>query len=224
MTASLLFPLGHYLGALYPSEGESLDGHIVRVGWRTYKLDAPEQLSVWALAHGLAEGPGMEPWTRADVEGAARAAGISHASAVLDELIDRELIQEVVPGTDDAIDFAQSYRARSLLAGLGNAPDDPLMFGLGLAGGRPAVTVPYLTYELWNWGPACDNLWHTCEVFAAVGRDNPDDDQTFDPEPRLMLLRCLPAVQVLIAHGAIYLDEARQDSLAEPLSEALTDY
>lgn len=224
MTSSLIFPIGHYLGAFYPSEGASLDAHIVRVGWRTFKLNAAEQLVVWALSHGLGGGAGMEPWTRTDVEDSARASGIHDASTVLDALIDRELVVEVDPGReDDAIHFAKSFRTRSLLAGLGNAPDDPLSFGLGIPGDRPTVTVPYLMYELWNWGSACDSLWHACEIFATVGRLNPDVLETFDAEPRLVLVRFLHAVQVLVAHGAVYLDEARQGQFTEPLSEALAE-
>lgn len=221
MNSSLIFPIGHYLGAFYPSEGAALDAHIVRVGWRTFKLNAAEQLVVWALSHGLGGGAGMEPWTRVDVEDTARSSGIGDASTALDQLIDRELVVEVESEGDDAIHFAKSFRTRSLLAGLGNAPDDPLSFGLGLPGGRPTVTVPYLMYELWNWGSACDSLWHACEIFATVGRLNPDVRETFEAEPRLVLIRFLHAVQVLVAHGAVYLDEARQEQFAGSLSETL---
>lgn len=205
----LVFPFGHYVGALYPSVGAELDSHVLRVGWETYKLDGNEQLGVWALAHGLPEGAEMAPWTRSAVEGAARATGIKGAVDILDELFGKDLVIEVTPGTSAAVEFAKMCRTRSLLIGLGNTPEAPLLYGIGLAA-SPMVKVPSLLYELWKWGHACDSLWHACEIFAQAGRNSePGDPDRTDPER--ILARSLTAIQVLIAHGVMYLDEARED-------------
>jgi hypothetical protein len=206
----LILPIGHYLGAYHPSAGAELDSYVVRVGWETYQLSGTEQFGVWALAHGVPEGADTAPWTRSAVYGAARAAGIPGAGPILDDLIGKDLLVEVTPGTAEAVEFARVCRTRSLLIGLGNTPDEPLRYGIGLAGAKPVVKVPGFTYELWKWGHACDSLWHACQILAQAGQDTApgDPDQT---DPERILARCLAAIQVLIAHGGIYLDEARED-------------
>jgi hypothetical protein len=216
----LIFPIGHYHGAHYPSAGASAgadaDFHVVRIGWDTYKLDGNGQLAVWALAHGLPEAGGDDtaPWTRSAVEGAARAAGVPNVTRTVAELIAKDLLVEVTPGTDEAIEFARMCRTRSLLIGLGNTAAEPQRYGIGVAENAPAIRVSGFTYELWKWGHACDNLWHVCQVLAAAG-DPTDPDQA---DPERVLTRCLASIQVLLASGAIYLDEAREDALEDQVA------
>jgi hypothetical protein len=45
-----------------------------------------------------------------------------------------------------------------------------------------------------------------------VATDPSDPEQT---HPERVLTRCLAAIQVLLGHGAIYLDEAREDALLD---------
>jgi hypothetical protein len=205
----LIVPMGHYLGAHFPTIGADADFHVVRIGWDTYKLEGDEQFAIWALAHGLPEsGRGdMAPWTRSAVQGAAQVGGIPNVANTMADLLDQDLIIEVTPGTVEAAEFAQACRTRSLLIGLGNTPEEPLLYGIGAAENAPVIQVPSFTYELWKWGHACDSLWHACQVFAAAG-NVADPDQT---DPERVLTRCLAAIQVLLTHGAIYLDEARED-------------
>lgn len=94
-------------------------------------------------------------------------------------------------------------RLRSQLIGLGPDPDRPGEFGVGLAAGVPVVRVDALGYELWQWGHLCDSLWHACAVLAEASDDLPDAEAA--------LTRSLAVLQILIAHGAIHLDEARED-------------
>lgn len=215
----LVFPIGHYLGAFYPSAGAELESHVLRVGWEMYKLDGNEQLGVWALAHGLPEGADIAPWTLQAVGGAARMAGIPDAARRLDELVGKDLVVEVPPGTTEAVEFAKVIRIRSLLIGIGNTPDEPWLYGIGLTGAKPAAKVPSFTYELWRFGHTCDSLWHACEIFAEAGRrtEQADPDQT---DPERILDRCLSAMQTLVAHGAIYLDEAREPWGEDELARA----
>jgi hypothetical protein len=109
------------------------------------------------------------------------------------------------------VEFAQVCRTRSLLVGVGNTADEPQLYGIGPADDTPAIRVPALTYELWKWGHACDSLWHACQMFA-VAEAAVDPDQA---DPERVLGDVLAAAQVLLAHGAIYLDEAREDSLED---------
>jgi hypothetical protein len=208
--APLIFPIGHYLGASFRPGAVEPDGRILRIGWDIYRLDDDAQLGVWALAHGVPGGTDTAPWTRATTEGAARASGFADAASVLDELLAKDLLVEITPGTSDAIEFAQVTRLRSLLLGLGNTPDDRRRYGIGLTAAHPTVRVPLFTYELWKWGHACDSLWHAVQIMARAGRDAGSDDQQ-DIDPEGILTRCLAALQVLIGHGAAYLDEAREE-------------
>ncbi len=206
----LILPVGHYLGAHLPEPGAAADFHVVRIGWETYKLAGDEELAVWALAHGLPTNSSDEPspWTRSSIEGAAGIGGIPDVGSTLFDLISRDLLIEVMPGTQEAVEFAQVCRTRSLLVGLGNTADDPTRYALGISDSTPPVVeVPTIGYELWAWGHACESLWHACCVLAAAG-DQADPDQA---DPQRVLTRCLPAIQLLVASGAMYLDEARDD-------------
>jgi hypothetical protein len=210
----LIVPIGHYVGVNVPRDGTESEFHVVRIGWETYKLEEAEHFAVWALGHGLPEPGGGDtaPWTRSALVGAARASGIPNVADALAELMARDLLIEVTPGTAEAVEFARVCRTRSLLVGIGNTFEDPLLYAIGASENAPVVRVSSFAYELWKWGHACDSLWHACHTFAATG--NPNDPDETDPER--VLTRCLAAIQVLLASGAIYLDEAREDALDDP--------
>jgi hypothetical protein len=214
----LIVPIGHYVGLHVPPGGTESSFHVVRIGWETYKLEDAGHFAVWALGHGLPEAAGNDtaPWTRAALMGAARASGIPNVGDALADLMARDLLIEVTPGTEEAVEFAQVCRTRSLLVGVGNTLEEPQRYAIGVSEDAPVVRVPGFAYELWKWGHACDSLWHACHVFAAAG--DPKDPEQADPER--VLTRCLAAIQVLIASGAMYLDEAREDALEDaPVSE-----
>jgi hypothetical protein len=209
----LIFPMGHYLGVNFPATGADAEFHVVRIGWDIYRLRGDEQMAVWALAHGLpdADGTDVAPWTRGAVEAAARVGGRRNVARAIAELLAQDLLIEITPGTQEAIDFARECRTRSLLIGLGNTADDPLHYGIAVTESAPVVRVDSFTFELWKWGHACDSVWHACHVMAAAG--DPADPEQVDPQR--VLNRCLGSMQMLLANGAIYLDEAREDSLED---------
>ncbi|MGI8628315.1 MAG: hypothetical protein ACR2J5_17370 [Geodermatophilaceae bacterium] len=139
-TSSLVFPVGHYMGPFHPSRNGPAKHHIVRVDWETPKLPDEGHVDIWALAHGLPTREDVR-WTRRAIIEAADEAGMPDATAILDNLASLGLIAEVTPGTEQAHEFANSYRLQSLLIGLGNSPDDPLLDGIGLMGLAPVVKV-----------------------------------------------------------------------------------
>lgn len=200
MSDALIFPVGHYLGENHPGAT-----HVVRIGRRQYELESGDQLAMWALAHGVPSGPASASeaaWTRTTAEAVARAGGISAATTALDDLLGRDLLVEVVPGTPEAGEFARACRVRPLLVGSGEHPTASGQYGLGAVPANPTARVDGFTYQLWMWGHVHDSLWHACETFA---RAEPDSDDA-NAEP--VLDRLLPALQVLLTHGAAYLDEA----------------
>jgi len=210
----LIVPIGHYVGVHVPRDRTESEFHVVRIGWESYQLEDAAQFAVWALAHGLPE-PGAgetAPWTRSALVGAARASGIPNVGDALADLTARDLLIEVTPGTAEAVEFARVCRTRSLLIGLGNTLEEPRRYAIGASENAPVARVSGFAYELWKWGHACDSLWHACHVFAAAG--SPGEVDETDPER--VLTRCLAAIQVLLANGAIYLDEAREDALEDP--------
>jgi hypothetical protein len=194
----MLFPVGHYVGVDADADAQR---HLVRVGWHLLRLD-DERFAVWTLAHGL-PGDDPAPWNRAGVDAVARTAGLHATGPILDDLLAEDLVIDVMPGTAEAIDFARTCRLRSQLIGLGADPDRPGAYAIGPAAGVPVVRVDAVGYEQWQWGHLCDSLWHACAVLAEASDDLPDVDAA--------LTRSLAVLQTLIAHGAIHLDEARED-------------
>lgn len=130
----------------------SRDEYIVRVGGSEEVLSEPE-FAVWVGAH------------QSDTTGEQH----------VDELLRRGLLVRV----DDVTAFAQRYRLLPLFIGLGNRPDDPQQFAIGLPGLEPLAVVPATTYELWQWGWVAPSLWAQCEVLGTIG-ERPQFDAVLD--------------------------------------------
>jgi hypothetical protein len=202
----MLFPVGHYLGAFYPGAGAPLSHHCVRIGPDVYRLDSEEEVAVWALAHGLtSQLGGQAPWTRGSVA-AVSPLGAGETAAVVDKLLAREVLVEVAPGTAEAFDFATDVRLRALLRGTGNSLQYPTQYGIGHVA-EPLVLVPSELLELWTWGPAFDDLWSACTLFANANRES-SDAATRPTAPDEVLATLMRQMHLLLAAGAAYLDEA----------------
>lgn len=211
-TSTLIFPVGHYMGPFHPGPGEPVKHHTVRVGWQTPKLHDDDEYGVWAIAHGVVRRLDTTPWTRAVVEDTVRNAGVDEPARIVDALLERGLLAEVTPGTPQAVEFANAYRVQSLMVGLGNTPDEPLLTGIGLPGLPPAVRVEPFSAELWEWGHIFPNLWGVCTMFTEVNAEMEQPDADTDPES--VLTRLLNSLHLLIAPNAMYLDAAREPASA----------
>jgi hypothetical protein len=204
--AKIVLPIGCYVGELHRDVGAPVDHHSIRIGWDMWPVQ-DAGLQVWALAHGLPGIPDSLPWTLQRWQDLVSESGIPEAAKEIADLIDRDLVIEVSLGTEETVQFAQDVRLRSLLMGLGNSIEDQFTFALGLPGAQPAVLVSGLPYSLWQWAHGCDNLWDACLVLAEAGRMTGSTTRSeIEPEP--VLTRVLLMVQFLLAHGAVYLDEA----------------
>ena len=95
----LVLPLGHPMGPFHSHRDTPPSYWVVRLGWDSPLLPDRDTAEVWQLAHGLPDQVHATPWTRTALRGAARAAGVADPDAVLDQLIGRGLVAELVPGT-----------------------------------------------------------------------------------------------------------------------------
>ncbi|NUS00602.1 MAG: hypothetical protein HOV67_35715 [Kribbellaceae bacterium] len=123
--------------------GHGAGPNVVRVGRRAEHLSDSE-FETWDLAH--------------------QATG-DEALPLVDELVRRGLLVRV----DDVTAFAQQYRLLPLFIGLGNHPDEPDRYAIGVQGLAPLAVVDERTYELWQWGWVAPSLWAHCEVQATLG-------------------------------------------------------
>lgn len=203
------------MGPFHPKVNAPARHHIVRVGWDTPKLPDEAHLDIWALAHGPPTGGENNSWTRKAIIEVAEEADMPDAAAILDTLADLGLIAEVTPGTGQAREFAESYRLQSLMIGLGNSPDDPVLDGIGLAGIPPVVKVRPRIFEIWQWAHLWPSLWAACEGLAWVADQAEDAARPEDADPEALLDFVLEATRTLLWRNAVYLDVA-----ATPRSES----
>jgi hypothetical protein len=200
------------MGPFHPTRGGPAKHHIVRVGWETPKLPDEAHVDIWALAHGmLAQGNAIR-WTRRAIIEAADKADMPDAAAILDNLAKLGLIVEVTPGTEQAREFASSYRLQSLLIGLGNSPDDPMLDAIGLAGVTPMVKVRPRVYEIWQWAHLWPTLWAACEGLASAAEET-EEGSTDAADPEQVLDLMFEAMRTLISSNAAYLDVANTPSV-----------
>lgn len=206
MSDALLFPLGHFLGPVFRGAEPKPEYHRLRLGRQVLKLLTDDEVVVWALAHGVPDALEEGGWTRPALERHAVESGRDDLGGVAAALLDAGILAEVGPDADAMAEFAAQFRLRSLLTGLGADPRQPNAYGLGVLGQPPAL-VDTLVYELWQWAPQSGSLWRACEVYTTVQRGGtaPSEAETV-AELELFLLR----VQVLLSHGAGYLDLAEE--------------
>ena len=193
MTATI-FPVGHYTGVRTDDEGNPV--HTVRIGWQQHRLDELA-FATWMLAHGVPAN-GRAAWTEADVLRQAGEAQIEDAADRLGTLAADGLVAIVA---DDAEQFSRTHRMGVFFVGLGNSPQEPDRFAVGLPGLGAAASLDSDSYELWQWGSITPTLWHNCELRASV--TSPPDRAL---SARDTVAEVLGDLRVLIASGCAYLD------------------
>jgi hypothetical protein len=199
--SSSVFPIGHY-GGLRPGEvPDAAQVHVVRVGWQQHRL-SEDAFGIWVLSHGITE-IGKRPWTADDIIQQAEQAGVADAKAHLENLVADGALALVPDRTDEAAAFARGHRMDVLFVGLGNSPDRPDGYAVGIPGLGTAAILDPDCYELWQWGSVAPTLWHSGEVRSEVaGRLG----RTLEPAGALGEI--LGDLRYLIAHGCAYLDVA----------------
>ncbi|HVX46880.1 MAG TPA: hypothetical protein VHC49_23510 [Mycobacteriales bacterium] len=200
-SAPLILPVGHQVGA---DAGRAV--HQIRLGPAVHSL-TPPQYAVWTLAHGTPDVLGTESrWQRDSVQ------DLAPDDGSIDALLDLGLLVEVAPDSEQALEFARTHRIIPLMLGLGNSPDDPSLFGIGLLH-QPVLKVTHPIYDLWQWSTVDDTLWTTCENAADVARRAGSVDPELT-EPHRLLTGFLGSLHALVLAGAACIDiPVRLDSL-----------
>ncbi len=189
----MLLPIGHSLGvSADPATGEPF--HRVRVGPDVVRLPH-DRFFVWALTHGAPERVEGELWGPDEVLDAA--VGVADPGGALAGLIEDGLVASVVPGAPEALAFARTHQLRPLMLGLGNRPDDPETYEVGLPG-EPLVRLGATLAHLYLWGHLRANLWVACEATGGVAEETPE----------LILAATLESLHGLLGPNAAYLDRA----------------
>jgi len=201
--AARVFPIGLCLGTFHDVPGTGGRVHRVRAGPDVVPL-SDEQFAVWSLAHSAPGHPADRPWNRQAVLDAARGAGMSDVAGVLDGLLADGLVAAATPGTDEAVGFARRYRLVPTLLGLGNSPEEPRLYSVGLPG-QPVVQMASLVYDLYEWAHLDPDLWTACHGAADTARRVDVDDPTAT-DPARLLDALLGTLHVLLSPNAVYLD------------------
>lgn len=201
--ASLLYPIGHCIGAYHDLPASNDHFTQVRVGAEVNRLD-DEHFAIWALAHGVPDRSVEEPWNRQTILTAARHAGIGAPEQVLESLMADHMLVETTRGTDSAVAFAKGHRLVPTMLGLGNTAEEPWIYSVGLFG-MPIVQLSATAYDLYEWAHLDPNLWVACEGAAATAvRAGIDDPMATDPVQTLNAL--LGTLHVMLTPNAVYLD------------------
>ncbi|TDV40079.1 hypothetical protein [Actinophytocola oryzae] len=178
-----VFPIGHYMGERHP---ESL--HYVRVGLE-HQTMTTDEFGVWVLSH-----QDSPQWSVEDVVRLASQAELPNAPESVERLLSAGLLAQATT----PVDFTRAYRLYPLQVGLGNTPENPDEYAVGLPDQEPAV-LSATAYELWQWSALAPTLWHTCEIRAKVS-ENPAEDEAAG---------VLADLRPILANSCGYLDVRR---------------
>lgn len=209
MAEPLILPVGRYTGEFFPSVGAPMKYNALRIGRFSITLPDPEAFGVWAAAHCPVDRPG-ETWNRAAVIEAAERIGVVDPNRFIAEFLEEGLLLEVDLDAPDLEDFARAYRVLPLMVSLGNSPDDPLNYGIGIFGFAPVLRLPALAHDVWQWSSTGANLWEVCTAFADAGARAEVADAR-EHNPRHVLREFLTTLPLLVGAFAACLDEARRD-------------
>ncbi len=167
-----------------------------------------EERTVWACAHGVPDQlEAGRPWTREALLEAVRAhLPDADVATIIDDLLGRDVLAEVNPGTQQAIDFASKYRLIPLMLGLGNTPEEPWEYRIGLVS-APLVSVSGTVYHMWEWSHLYKSLWDSCRKLAKIREGHTDPPATAEQrDPEAILTEILGSLHHLLAPGCAYLD------------------
>ena len=203
----LIFPIARYLGDSFNSEDKTTT-YDLRGGWDVVHLTRLER-DIWAMAHGMPDQlESGRRWTRTALrESLQHQWGADTVDQTIDNLISRDILAEVTPGSCGAVEFAKEYRLVHLQMALGNTPEQPWLWRIGPA--VPVIAVSGTVYHIWTWCHLYKSLWDSCRSLATMNAEDdvlPGTAQECDPEA--ILTKVLGTTHALLAHACAYFDVA----------------
>lgn len=202
----LVIPVGHFAGPLYTEvDVEAPESFEVRFRDGVFSLSA-EEYATWAVSHGDPNLVNQVPNTREVVEYAAHAAGVDEPGRLFDSLISDGLLVELSTADDGPREFARRHRMLPLALGLGNSPQNPAEFQIGLPAAA-RISVGYDVYHMWLFSHRAPTLWDALQTIAAEAREaNEEGGVQLVEDPDVLLKELLGALQVLISTSCVYFD------------------
>ena len=200
----LIFPLAHYVGMMYDSEAKTSTFQL-RGGWKVASLTESER-NLWALAHGVpSELEKGTRWTKDHMLEIA-CPQMADAETVIASLLERDVLMEVIPGTKRAVEFAKEVRLVPLRLGLGNSPEDPSMWRIGVSE-ESYVAVNDTVFHIWQWSHLYENLWESCKSLAKMrSKEKNLPSRPGDHDPEAILAEILERAHVLLSTSCAYFD------------------
>jgi hypothetical protein len=188
-----VLPVGHDLGVFHTGDGVTAPVQQVRVGGEIIDLD-PVHFAAWTAAHGAPTEDGAAPIVTLGGLGA------RYGEEVVVGLVRDRLLAAIVPHAE----FAQEHRLLALAQGLGNTPEQPWLFSVGLLY-QPMAVMTGAMYDLWQWAGLSPDLWSACEEAAEAAKEaGATEDQYTDPEQ--MLAGAISVLPQLLAARVACLD------------------
>jgi tetratricopeptide (TPR) repeat protein len=204
----LVLPVGHFAGPMYTALDADAPGSFeVRFRDGVFSLSA-EEYAVWAVSHG---DPNLVndrvPTTREVVEHAAHTAGVTEPGPVFDALVADGLLVEVGETGTPARAFAGGHRIIPLALGLGNSPQNPAEFQIGLPNAA-RVSVAYDVYHMWLFSYQAPTLWDALVTIAEEAKEanSDEDDVRLVDDPDDLLDALLRALQVLVSTSCVFIE------------------
>jgi hypothetical protein len=121
-------------------------------------------------------------------------------------LVEQGLLAVVPTEGPGAYEFARSHRIVPTVMGLGNSPDDPQLYSIGLFG-EELAQVGRAVFELWAWSCIEPNLWIACTTFASLERDA-GETEAATTDPARVLCGLMAALPDLLHAQVSFLDRA----------------
>lgn len=132
--------------------------------------------------------------------------GLADPTPVVDGLLDRGLLLEYDPQHAPWEKLFSELKLFPLVQGLGNTPEEPGVYQIGLAG-EPIVTVNANVYAIWSYSLTSQSLWRACSDLATgVDEDLEPGQEPLGYTPEGVAAEVGAALPVLISSGCAFID------------------
>jgi hypothetical protein len=153
---------------------------------------------------------------RAVIAYAARRSGVEAPEALIDSLIAHGLLVELLLRGDEMREFARHHQVMPLALGLGNSPQNPAEYQIGLPNAARA-SVGHDIYHMWLFTRRWATLWDAVTAMAQEAEEANAEERTSPwvdkvelvADPDVMLRAMIRALPMLVATSCVYIDRTR---------------